>query len=420
MASVIDRDMMSRMVPRVEHNHQSILHMNLIIHKRLHPARNLVMALCLLLPAAHSAAEETVTTALTRRGIVAEGDDTRLREVMEKARKGGEITIAAIGGSITAGGDQTKDPKNRFVAQVADWFTQTYPAAKVNFVNAGIGGTNSIYGSMRVRKDVLEKKPDLVIVEYAVNDNHPVPLMWASYEGVLRQILREPQKPAVIQLFFMQRQGENAQANQQMLGRHYQLPMVSFRDAWWPEIYSGRTQWEEMYADVVHPNDTGHIRASELLIALLGNVDKKSKAGGPVAASTTELPAPLISDIFENCLYAQGADLKPTQNKGWIQSPDGKRWESPTSADAEIEFEFTGKILFVGFDFDKEAESLVTFSIDGGAAQPLKANGNRVPLAENLAPGKHRLLITFSGGKAPEGSVAKARVWGVGAAGVTK
>jgi hypothetical protein len=128
----------------------------------------------------------------------------------------------------------------------------------------------------------------------------------------------------------------------------------------------------------------------------------------------------LISDIFENCLYAQGADLKPTQNKGWIQSPDGKRWESPTSADAEIEFEFTGKILFVGFDFDKEAESLVTFSIDGGAAQPLKANGNRVPLAENLAPGKHRLLITFSGGKAPEGSVAKARVWGVGAAGVTK
>jgi lysophospholipase L1-like esterase len=188
---------------------------------------------------------------------------------------GEEICVAAIGGSITAGGLQTKDPKNRYIARVADWFTKTFPKAKVRFVNAGIGGTNSLYGAMRVQRDVLSKKPDLVIVEYAVNDNHPVPMFWDSYEGVLRQILREPQQPAFVQLFFMQRKGENAQETQHMLGRHYDLPMVSFRDAWWPEIYSGRTKWEDMYADVVHPNDTGHILASELLIALLNDVNAK-------------------------------------------------------------------------------------------------------------------------------------------------
>ena len=154
-------------------------------------------------------------------------------------------------------------------------FSQAFPMAKVRFVNAGIGGTSSLYGAMRVQSDVLSKNPDLVIVEYAVNDNHPVPMFWDSYEGVLRQILLEPQQPAVVQLFFMQNKGENAQETQHMLGCHYDLPMVSFRDAWWPEIYSGRAKWEVMYADEVHPNDTGHILASELLIALLSDVNAK-------------------------------------------------------------------------------------------------------------------------------------------------
>lgn len=387
------------------------------IHHGLRLARNVTTALCFLLPSALTAEDIVTTSAIKQRGIVSQGDDTRLREVMEKARKGGEITIAAIGGSITAGGLQTKDPKNRFVARVADWFIHTFPKAKVTFVNAGIGGTNSIYGAMRVQKDVLVKKPDFVIVEFAVNDNHPVPLLWGSYEGVLRQILREPQRPAVIELFFMQRKGDNAQANQQMLGRHYSLPMVSFRDAWWPEIYSGRIQWEEMYADVVHPNDTGHIRASELLIALLSDVNEKSKTGASLPASTSDLPAPMISDVFAQCRYAQNADLKPSQNSGWTQSPDRKRWESPSSADGAIEFEFSGKILFVAYDIDKEAESLASFSIDGGTHQPLKINGNRVPLTEDLAPGNHRVRIEFAGSKAAKGAAAKVCVWGVGAAG---
>ena len=326
--------------------------------------------------------------------------------------------MAAIGGSITAGGLQTKDPKNRYIARVAEWFTQTFPKAKVRFVNAGIGGTNSLYGAMRVQRDVLSKKPDLVIVEYAVNDNHPVPMFWGSYEGVLRQILREPRQPALVQLFFMQRKGENAQETQHMLGRHYNLPMVSFRDAWWPEIYSGRAQWEAMYADVVHPNDTGHILASELLIALLNDVNAKPEWSA--TTSRADLPAPMITDLFANCRYAQGTDLKPTQNSGWTQNADGTKWESPASTDGSIEFGFAGKLLFVGYDIDKDSEPFATFSIDGGQAQPLKNSPNRLPLAEGLPPGQHRVRIDFAGSKALARSNAKVKIWSVGAAGAVE
>jgi lysophospholipase L1-like esterase len=361
------------------------------------------------------AAEPATTQAIRDRGLVSPGDTSRLAAVMAKARRGEEICVAAIGGSITAGGLQTKDPKNRYVARVAAWFIQAFPQAKVRFVNAGIGGTNSVYGAMRVQRDVLSKQPDLVIVEYAVNDNHPVPMFWASYEGVLRQILRAPQQPAVVQLFFMQRQGQNAQETQQMLGRHYDLPMVSFRDAWWPELYSGRVQWEMMYADVVHPNDTGHILAADLLLALL----EKAKALPAPGAQRPALPSPMITDLFVDCRYAQNADLQPTANSGWTTNADKSKWESP-SAGGTIEFSFAGELLFVGYEIDAEAEPLASYRIDGGESRPLKRNPNRLPLAEGLPPGTHKIRIELASPKTQPAPNAKVRVWSLGATGKVK
>ena len=373
----------------------------------------LLFAMGTLSMAGVCAAEPVTTDAIRQRGVISTENPGRLIGVMQKAARGEDITIAAIGGSITAGGLQTKDPKNRYIARFADWFTKTFPQAKVQFVNAGIGGTNSVYGAMRVKGDVLSKKPDLVIVEFGVNDKAP-PIFPLSYEGVLRQILKDPRKPAVIELFFMHADGGNEQEPQQKLGQHYGLPMVSFRDAWWPEIKEGRAKWEDMYADVVHPNDVGHTLTSELLISLLEDAKLKSQAG--TAPPVPDLPAPLHSDVFENCRFTRIADLKPTENSGWTLSENGKSWESP-AADAAIELGFSGKILFLGYDLGKGAEPFATFSIDGGDPQPLKTNGDRLPLAENLAAGDHRIRIEFAASNLPTGSTDKIKIWGLGTAG---
>jgi hypothetical protein len=218
-----------------------------------------------------------------------------------------------------------------------------------------------------------------------------------------------------VQLFFMQRKGENAQETQHMLGRHYDLPMVSFRDAWWPEIYSGRVQWETMYADVVHPNDTGHILASELLVALLQRVKDQP---APAAIPTT-LPAPMISDLFVDCRYAQYADLQPTANHGWTTNADKSKWESPAAGGA-IEFSFDGELLFVGYEIDADAEPLATYRIDGGDARPLKRNPNRLPLAEGLPQGPHKVRIELASPKTQPAPNAKVRVWSLGATGKVK
>jgi len=285
-----------------------------------------------------------VTTELIKqRGLVSQGNPARLLAVLDKARRGEPVTIAAIGGSITAGGARTKDPENRYINRMAAWFTKTFPKCKIKFINAGIGGTNSYYGAMRIHDDVLSQTPDLVVVEYAVN-NPPGRDYAESYEGVLRQLLREPQKIAVVELFFMHRKGENSQDWQEMLGRQYQLPMISFRDAWWPEFSSGRAVWEDAYDDIVHPKDMGHILASDLLIALLDAVNRMAQPGVLPPSVNVELPPPMISDVFANCIFSQYGKVNPTGQSGWSRPAGGGNWES-SAPKSFIEFEFTGRVI---------------------------------------------------------------------------
>ncbi|MEN6302525.1 MAG: SGNH/GDSL hydrolase family protein [Armatimonadia bacterium] len=104
-----------------------------------------------------------------------------LGNVLAKLDAGKDVRIAYFGGSITAAaGWRPKTLK---------WFQETWPNAKVSEIHAAIGGTGSDLGVFRCRQDVLSKNPDLVFVEFAVNDSGAMPeAIWRSMEGIVRQI----------------------------------------------------------------------------------------------------------------------------------------------------------------------------------------------------------------------------------------
>jgi len=98
-----------------------------------------------------------------------------------KAAEGGtEIRVAYLGGSITAApGWRVKSLK---------WLQDRYPKAKLVEINAAIGGTGSNLGVFRNRQDVLAHKPDLLFVEFAVNDGGASPEnIHRGMEGIVRQ-----------------------------------------------------------------------------------------------------------------------------------------------------------------------------------------------------------------------------------------
>jgi hypothetical protein len=74
----------------------------------------------------------------------------------------------------------------------------------------GIGATGSNYRALRVQRDLLARGPDFVVVEYSVADGNSQESA-ETREGLLRQVLKRPNQPAVALLFMMYRQDGNVQ-----------------------------------------------------------------------------------------------------------------------------------------------------------------------------------------------------------------
>ncbi|MBR6172806.1 MAG: SGNH/GDSL hydrolase family protein, partial [Eubacterium sp.] len=167
----------------------------------------------------------TVTEEMLEKGILNEGNKARLMNVMEKAARGEEITIAYIGGSITAGSSASPMATACFAALSTDWWKETFPDAKINYVNAGIGATDSWVGVHRVADDVNAKNPDLVVAEFAVNDGQG----WnqETFDSLLRSLLTAPSEPAVIALMIAHQNGSFADKHAPVAFR-YQVPIISY------------------------------------------------------------------------------------------------------------------------------------------------------------------------------------------------
>lgn len=107
-----------------------------------------------------------------------------LPNFFRKLDDGEAVKIAYLGGSITA--------QNGWRVQSLEWFREQYPQAKINEVNAAIGGTGSSLGVFRLEHDVLRYHPDLLFVEFAVNDASASPEnIIRAMEGIVRQTWKD-------------------------------------------------------------------------------------------------------------------------------------------------------------------------------------------------------------------------------------
>jgi lysophospholipase L1-like esterase len=236
-----------------------------------------------------------------------DGDLARLAAVMKKARDGEEITVGVIGGSITQGSLATAN--NGYGNTFYKWWTEAFPDTKVNFINAGLGGTTSYLGVHRVDKDLLIYNPDVVVVEFSVNDSDSL-FYKETYEDLVRRILKQTNNPAVIQLFMTQEDGTSAQAVHLHVGFWYNLPRLSYREMILPEIEKGTFTWKDISPDNIHPNDKGHAMAGEILWNYLNSVYAKLDT---ISEEVTPLDkAPQFSEAYIDATILDSSNLSPT------------------------------------------------------------------------------------------------------------
>jgi len=360
-----------------------------------------------------------------QRSLVKLGDTTRLQRAMAKAQRGENVIIAFIGGSITEGAKATVKER-RYVELVGDWWRKAFPKAQIEVLNAGIGATGSSFGALRVQRDVLSKNPDVLIVEFAVNDAN-TEANAQTYEGLIRHALNSPKSPAVLLLFMLHQDGSNAQEWFAKVGAHYDLPMISYRDAIFPEIQAGKVKWENISPDLIHPNDLGHNYTAQTVEALLAKV-LATLPEGAEPGKVKPVPAPLLTDRFEHTSLFTGADLKPVVNQGWnFEAPNIKSagWKA-TRPGSVLEFELPGTIIFLQCWKINGPMGKARVTIDGVVPTDIDAwfeqtwggyNLTKV-VGENLAPGKHRVRIELLQEKNPKSGGFEFRVTGIGSAGL--
>jgi lysophospholipase L1-like esterase len=345
--------------------------------------------------------------AVTRSQIAASqvslGDYRRLQRVFDKAKRGEPITLGVIGGSISTGSLASR-PDNSYVSLVTKWWKDRFPGAEIRRVDAAVAGTGSLFGSLRAQSDLLVHRPDFVIVEFAVND------AWTDedpYEGLLRHILVSADAPAVMLLFMMYGTGNNEQKWQEKIGLYYGLPMVSFRDAVWPEISAGRLKPSDILVDIVHPNDAGHQMAAQLVIAALEDI--LEKAGSEPSDGALLLPPPLQSSRFEKADWKDASRLVPRQKNGWVLGKNNNYhpillghpvWIAPPSA-GPLTFDWSGSGLVAMMMLANDDDGRTTLAIDGKQApiitKSTQPNRNIAVVAVDLPLGPHSFEISHTG-----------------------
>jgi len=228
---------------------------------------------------------------------------------------GAEIKIGYLGGSITA--------QNGWRPKTLAHFQKTWPQAKFSEINAAIGGTGSDLGVFRLKQDVLDHKPDLLFVEFAVNDGGAAPeQIFNCMEGIVRQTwtalqecdicfvytLTEALAPAMLEGKF-----QRSASAMEKIANHYGIPTIHMAMEVARLAKEGKLVWkaklpktnEEKAAlagkfvfapDSVHPHvETGHELYLQAIVRSLDPIKAASKA--PAAHA---LGAPFIVTNFEN------------------------------------------------------------------------------------------------------------------------
>lgn len=351
---------------------------------------------------------------------------TRLKNLMKRAANGESLVIGFLGGSITQG-SLSSTPKTCYAYLVYEWWKKSFPNAAFSFVNGGIGGTTSHYGGARAWKDVLCYRPDIVTVDFSVNDDANE-FFEETYEGTLRRLLAAPSAPAVVVLnnvFYDT--GKNAQDYHNRIADHYGIPHVSIKDTVYPDVESGKIVRADITPDNLHPNDKGHRLVADEICKLLDSIkaemEEETIAGENIEGKSTKteasvsLPAPLTENAYEYSRLIQIQDneaildgflVDPIEKKGMLDIFKNG-WTAAHTND-KISFEIECSCLAV--QYRKSVQQPVPKAkavIDGDEAHAVILDGNFTedwgdclylePLLHHAEKKVHRIEITITDAK---------------------
>lgn len=222
----------------------------------------------------------------------------QLTQVRTKLEKGEPVRIVCLGDSVTGlyyhtGGRRT------YTDMLGIALRQVYPQAKIEMINAGVSGNTTVNALARIKKDVLDKKPDLVTVMFGLNDMTRVSL--DEYEKNLRTIANHLNSIGAAIVFCTpnavisteRRPVDTLRKYCEVVRNVSALENIPLCDCFW-ELSAMRAEdphrWRLIMSDEIHPNMAGHKRIAELLTKTISSQLTSLSAIGPPQPALTRTP----------------------------------------------------------------------------------------------------------------------------------
>ncbi|GAB3905854.1 SGNH/GDSL hydrolase family protein [Larkinella knui] len=309
-----------------------------------------------------------------------------LPNFFQKVQKGGPVSIAYFGGSITEAGNGWREQSLR-------WFQQQYPKANLTHINAAIGGTGSDLGVFRLNQHVLVHKPDLIFVEFAVNDGGQQPAkIHKAMEGIVRQIWRQNRRTDICFVYtlnapmapaLLAHRMPNSVRAMEEIANQYGIPSVHMGlevirlDRQGKLVWGGKKEDfpdKTVFApDKTHPySDTGHRLYVEALSKAMQQIAAVGRPGSHA------VPKPFVSDNWED------AQMIPVQSL--TRQGD---WQELTPATDTVARQLRNR-----FDY-------LLKSNQPGASIQFKLKGTMAGLYDVIGPGCGQYAVTVDGAPGP-------------------
>lgn len=292
--------------------------------------------------------EFSITKEMLKNSVINKGNTTRIKKLFNKAKNGEDIRIGFFGGSITQGCHSTTH-ENCYANRTYKWFKEKFKDVNVEYINAGVGATGSIIGVHRVKEEMLNFNPDIVFIDFAVNDKENI-YNKIAYESLIRRIYDSENKPAIVEVFMSTDDGHNVQDQQIKIGEKYNIPMISYRNAIYNEMIRGKVLWQEVATDEVHPNNLGHKIISTLLINffedIYSDIDLKEEE--------LVLDETVFGDKYVNGKIFSSSNITVKERVGFLKDKegfqvfnDGWKYDSNVSDVGKLTVELEGKSIYL-------------------------------------------------------------------------
>ena len=200
-----------------------------------------------------------------------------LRKYVERTRwdieSGADATIVCFGDSITAG----YAVRRGFPSFLLESLRQRFPDSKIEMINSGISGDTSQDGLSRLDWAVLSYEPDLVTINFGINDC-VLGLSREEFEMNLVEMVRRIRAGPDSEILLLSSQPLESPPYDQRVLDYYQtvervakemnVGFVDVYGAWMKRVRAGMPLDSLILPGLDHPNEAGYRIIAEELMSL--------------------------------------------------------------------------------------------------------------------------------------------------------